>query len=467
MPSPWRDRLALERNVGAAAGALFLLGLGEELWRRYVPKYLEALGAGPAAIGLYGTLEDVCDAAYQLPGGTIADRIGRRRAFPLFLAIAAAGYLVYLVGPSWPWAFPALALAMAWSAMASPATFAVIADALPRERRAMGFTVQSILKRVPRLVSPLAGGALIGALGIVAGMRVGFAITLALAGLTLLVVARMDLPVLPATRLGARGVWASFEPGLKRLLASDIVIRTCEGLAGVFVILWVTTVRGYSVPAFGVFLAIQVATAILVYLPAARLADAIGRKPFVTATFLAFALFPLAVVLAEGPIAMGLAFVVGGLREIGEPARKAMIVDSARADLRGRTVGLYYLARGLAVLHVALGQAPLDAAGPVATGDHGDAGLALEHVDDDSAGRPLLHRGQPPGRRAGGRPLGVARDRIGVARGGGHASHSNQRCCTTTCAARGRGRLLALSGVYRSVTYPCLSCLRPSRPPPC
>ena len=43
----WRDRLALERNVSAAAGALFLLGFGEELWRRYVPKYLEALGAGP------------------------------------------------------------------------------------------------------------------------------------------------------------------------------------------------------------------------------------------------------------------------------------------------------------------------------------------------------------------------------------------------------------------------------------
>lgn len=345
----WRERLALERNVSAAAGALFLLGFGEELWRRYIPKYLEALGAGPGAIGLYGTAEDFCDAVYQLPGGTLADRLGRRRAFPIFLLIAAAGYLVYLLSPSWPWVFLGLALAMAWSSMASPATFAVIADALPRHQRAMGFTVQSILRRVPRLVSPLAGGALIGALGIVAGMRIGFAVTLALAGLTLLVVARMDLPALPSRPMGLRGVWGAFDPSLKRLLASDIVVRTCEGLAGVFVILWVTTVRGYSVPAFSVFLALQVATSILVYLPAARWADAIGRKPFVTATFLAFALFPVAVVLAQGPIAMAAAFVVGGLREIGEPARKAMIVDAAHAELRGRTVGLYYLARGLSV----------------------------------------------------------------------------------------------------------------------
>jgi MFS family permease len=243
---------------------------------------------------------------------------------------------------------------MAWNSMASPATFAVIADALPRDRRAMGFTVQSILRRVPRLVSPLVGGALIGAFGVVAGMRIGFGATLVLAGLTLLVVARMNLPVLPSRPMGLRGVWGSFDPSLKRLLLSDVVIRTCEGMAGVFVILYVTTVRGFSVPAFSLLLALQVATSILVYLPAARMADRIGRKPFVTATFLAFSLFPLSVALASGPVAMAIAFVVGGLREIGEPSRKAMIVDSAEPEARGRTVGLYYLVRGLSVTPAAV-----------------------------------------------------------------------------------------------------------------
>jgi len=44
-----------------------------------------------------------------------------------------------------------------------------------------------------------------------------------------------------------------------------------------------------------------------------------------------------------------LAFVVGGLREIGEPARKAMIVDFAQDDVRARSVGLYYLVRSLSI----------------------------------------------------------------------------------------------------------------------
>jgi hypothetical protein len=41
--------------------------------------------------------------------------------------------------------------------------------------------------------------------------------------------------------------------------------------------------------------------------------------------------------------------VIGGLREIGEPSRKALIVDLAEPHLRARSVGLYYLVRSLSI----------------------------------------------------------------------------------------------------------------------
>ena len=69
----------------------------------------------------------------------------------------------------------------------------------------------------------------------------------------------------------------------------------------------------------------------------------------VIATFVCFALFPVAVVLARSFPALVFAFIVGGLREIGEPSRKAMIVDFAEPHLRARTVGLYYLVRSLTI----------------------------------------------------------------------------------------------------------------------
>src|SRR5256885_4745385 len=222
--------LSLERNVMAASGAVFLLGFGEELWKKFLPKYLQALGATVPVIGLFGTAEDFLDAIYQYPGGWIADRFGRRRAFLVFLALACVGYLIYLFGPSWPFACVALAFVMAWQSMASPAIFAVIGDALPPEKRAMGFSVQSILKRVPIVIAPLVCGWLIARQGIIAGVHIGLVATLIIAAATALLIRAINIVHEAHHAVNIFGVWKSFQGGLKRLLISDIFIRTCEGM---------------------------------------------------------------------------------------------------------------------------------------------------------------------------------------------------------------------------------------------
>lgn len=341
--------LGIERNVAAASGAVFLVGLGEELWKKFLPKYLELLGASSTVIGLFGTSEDFLDALYQYPGGWLADHWGRRRALLAFLLAAVAGYLVYFFSSSWPWLFLGLALAMAWQSMGSPAIFATIGDALAREHRAMGFTFQSIVKRIPMVVSPIAGGWMIGAFGIRLGLRAGIIITLFLSGITVFLLRAINLKVALKDSVRMCGVWNSFSATLKRLLVSDIAIRTCEGMADIFTILYVTNISGITLPKYGVLIAIQLATAIAVYVPAAKIADRIGRKPLVIATFIFFALFPVVVVLAHTFSSLVVAFMIGGLRETGEPARKAMIVDSAQSQLRARTVGLYYLVRSFSI----------------------------------------------------------------------------------------------------------------------
>jgi len=343
------DYLSLERNVSIASAAVFLLGLGEELWKKFLPKYLEALGASTPIIGLFGTVEDFFDAIYQYPGGWLADHLGRRRAFLVFVGLASAGYVIYFFASSWPLVFVGLAFAMAWQSMASPAIFAVIGDSLPPERRAMGFTLQSILKRVPIVIAPLIGGAMIASLGIINGIHAGLLITLALAAVTLLLVAKVNIAIKAAAPTSIGGVWRSFHSALKRLLISDVIIRMCEGMTGVLTILYVTNVYGFSTARYGTLIAIQMIVSILVYIPAGKIADRIGRKPFVIVTFASFAFFPLAVIFASNFAFLILAFVIGGLREIGEPSRKAMIVDFAREDLRARSVGLYYLVRSLSI----------------------------------------------------------------------------------------------------------------------
>src|SRR5688572_19203636 len=202
---------------------MFLLGLGENLWKGFVPKYLETLGAPVLAIGLYGTLRDFLDGAYQYPGGWIADRYGRRRALLLFVGLAAVGYVVYLLAPSWQWVLAGLLFVMAWSSMASPTLFAVVGDALPRGRRAIGFTVQSILKRVPLVIAPVAGGIVIERMGVTGGIRVLLCVTIVLAVAALAAIRVVDLPLLPDEKpTNVLSVWSSFPRDLRTLLAADV-----------------------------------------------------------------------------------------------------------------------------------------------------------------------------------------------------------------------------------------------------
>src|SRR5437762_13787759 len=239
------EALGLERNIVAVSIAMFLLALGEHLWKRFLPKYLEMLGAPIAAIGFFGTCQDFLDGVYQYPGGWIGDRYGRRRALLLFVALAAVGYALYWLAPSWPFVFAGLVFVMAWSSMASPPLCAVVGDALPKDRRALGFTVQSILKRIPIAVAPTLGGLAIAAYGLRSGVHLGLGVTVVLAALALIVLVRVDIPVRPdpiPTHIGAG--WQSLPPPLRWLLTSDVFLRTCEGLVDVFLVLYAINVIG-------------------------------------------------------------------------------------------------------------------------------------------------------------------------------------------------------------------------------
>ncbi|HEX7252404.1 MAG TPA: MFS transporter, partial [Thermoanaerobaculia bacterium] len=227
-----------------------------------------------------------------------------------------------------------------------------IGEELAGGRRTVAFTIQAVLKRLPIVVAPPVGGILIERLGLARGMRVGFAVSVVLsvmmlAGLRFGFRRGAGAPALPAEPL--RFGKTRLHPILRRLLVSDCLIRLCEGLPDVFLVIWALEVVRISPAQFGLLISIQTVTAIVSYVPAAALAGRVEKKPFVVATFLFFALFPVAVVSSRSFGQMAAAYILGGLREIGEPARKALIVDLSCSRSRGRSVGAYYAVRGFTV----------------------------------------------------------------------------------------------------------------------
>src|SRR6185436_1597991 len=343
------------RRTTALAVALFVFGFGEELWFRYLPEYLRSFGMTAFGLGLFGTLKDFLDAAYAYPGGVLSDRLGTRQALLLFGGLTAAGFLVLFLWISPAAVFVGLFFVMAWASLGLPATFSLVGEELAGSRRVVGFTVQSILKRVPIVLAPPLGGLLLERFGLEGGMRIGFAVSIVLSiGMLIFLARALRRDVLeegagiPGSPTPARdGV--RLRPALRQLLVADCLIRLCEGLPDVFLVVWAIEIVKVSPARFGLLTSVLMATAIASYVPAASLAGRAEKKPFVILTYIFFTLFPLAVLVSKSFGALVAAFVIGGLREIGEPARKALIVDLANPAARGRTVGTYYAIRGFAV----------------------------------------------------------------------------------------------------------------------
>jgi len=133
-------------------------------------------------------------------------------------------------------------------------------------------------------------------------------------------------------------------------MISDCVIRFADRLTKVFVIFYVMDKVGVDMFQYGLLVALQMSVSISSYLPAARISDRGRRLPFISITFLALALFPLMLLFSKNFLWLLVTFIVLGLREIGEPSRKAMIVDLAPKKNRGETVGIYYALRGLVII---------------------------------------------------------------------------------------------------------------------
>ncbi len=338
--------LGLKRDIALLLGMALLVGLGERLGSRYIPKYLEFLGAGAIAIGMYGAVENLFGALWSLPGGFLTDRLGARRALAIFDLISITGYLIVILAPSWPAVIGASILFLSWSSLSLTATMDLIARKLPQTKRAMGVSMHSIIRRIPMAVGPVLGGILIDAYGMENGIKMAFGGALALALVALILQQKMVSSERVAyEKLKLLKIIGRFDPGLRNLLVSDILIRFCEQIPNSFVVLWVINVAGKKAFQFGWLTAIEMGTAMLLYVPVAYFSDKAERKPFVLATFGFFTIFPAILYFSTSTSMLILAFMVRGLKEFGEPTRKALIVDLADQRLQARTVGSYYFIR--------------------------------------------------------------------------------------------------------------------------
>ena len=358
------DYLGLRKSIVGLLTMVVLVGMGEHMAEQFLPLYLVALGGGFISVGFLNGMDNLLGALYSYPGGWLADRLGTKRALLLFNVVSMVGFLMVVLVPSWQMVLIAAALFLSWTAISLPATMGLVARVLPKNKRTMGVSVHSLVRRLPMALGPIIGGVFIYYWGVEWGVRFAFVGALAMAIIAAIVQQMLiedDRPTEAAPKKTASPIslFKRMTPDLRNLLVSDILIRFCEQIPYAFVVIWAVDTIAHPVNTvqFGLLRTVEMFTAVLIYVPVAHFADRTQKKPFVVMTFCFFTLFPLLLLFSHSFGLLIVAFVLRGLKEFGEPTRKALIMDLAPEDEKAGMFGLYYLIRDVIVSLAAFGGA--------------------------------------------------------------------------------------------------------------
>lgn len=357
LPEPETFPTVNKRSILGLLGMVVLVGMGEHMGERFLPLYLQALAKSSTAIlaiGVLAGMDDLLSALYSFPGGYLSDRLGTKRALLVFNLLSMIGYACVILIRSWWAVLLGAAFFISWSAISLPATMDILARSVPKNKRTMGVSVLALVRRIPKMLGPVAGGAFIAVFGVEQGVRAAFSAALVLALLAIFMQQRWisdDSHSQREPESNPLRLWREMPGGLRNLLWSDILIRFCERIPDAFVVIWATRYvsRPVSELTFGWLSAVENIAAVLIYLPVAYMADRFGKKPFVLITFAFFTSFPLALLFSHSLFPLIAAFVLRGLKEFGEPTRKALIMDLAPEGRKAAIFGLYYLIRDVLV----------------------------------------------------------------------------------------------------------------------
>ena len=363
-----RSFLALNSSMIALLAMVVLVGMGEKMAERFLPLYLMAVGGTTWAVGSLNGMDNLLSALYSFPGGYLSDLLGYKKALIAFNLVAMAGYVVVILVPTWWAVLVGAVFFISWTAISLPAIMSLVSKAVPKEKRTMGVSLHSLTRRIPMALGPVVGGALIQVFGRIQGVRISFGVALLL-GAVAIVLEIFFIIEDPDAGQKNRAVHLRdsihfITPDLRNLLISDILIRFAEQIPYAFVVLWAVDRNGITPLQFGILTTIEMVTAMLVYIPIAILADRNSKKPFVLTTFAFFTAFPIVLYFSRSFPALCGAFVLRGLKEYGEPTRKALIMDLAPENAKASTFGTYYLLRDVIVSVAAFGSAWLWNRGP-------------------------------------------------------------------------------------------------------
>jgi len=331
----------------------FIFSLYGSFW----PLYLLELGATTEIIGLLSMISSTALLLFQLPGGILADRIGRRKVIVYGSMCRLLTPIIYLFATSWVMIIPGV-LCSAMASIYMPAFNALITESLPSKSRGAAFGAYRMITMMPRVVTVFLGGVLMDTLGIWEGTRKVLMVNVVASIIIIMIRYKFVTETLTVKQQSKakeqswkesilelrdqpRTVWAM----LSVSCLSSFALR----LAFPFLVLYAVNVIGLSTTEWGLIGSIVGIISMALSFPGGLISDRIGRKPNILLARILSPITTLGMTFARGfnetllvrivsSIGGGLGGGVGG--GSGGPAWRALLADVIPSHRRGRVFGL-------------------------------------------------------------------------------------------------------------------------------
>ena len=342
-------------------------GFWELWWGLYL---LEVLNVSPVIIGFLATIQNTSRILFQLPGGMLADRIGRKKVIVLGTALRVISPIFLYFANSWYWVVPGIVV-NACASIYMPAFNAIIAESLPQDKKGAGFGAYRFMTGIPGIFMPVVSGYYLDLMGLERGVKTGLLMFIGAATIATIIRqifltetlvtedAKEEEITKTEERVGLietfkrqpRTVWA--------MLAVTIITGFAMRMTWTFLSIYAVNVVDLTMAQYGMLQSVAMFISVPLYLVSGVVADRTSRKNLILMArglgpfdSLSLFLFNDYRKLLGAYSVIGVAQGIGGGRLrtggfMGGPAWNSLITDMVPAKDRGKVLGLMGTVSGL------------------------------------------------------------------------------------------------------------------------
>ena len=342
-------------------------GFWELWWGLYL---LKVLNVSPVIIGFLATIQNTSRILFQLPGGMLADRIGRKKVIVLGTALRVISPIFLYFANSWYWVVPGIVV-NACASIYMPAFNAIIAESLPQDKKGAGFGAYRFMTGIPGIFMPVVSGYYLDLMGLERGVKTGLLMFIGAAAIATIIRqifltetlvtedAKEEEIFKTEERVGLietfkrqpRTVWA--------MLAVTIITGFAMRMTWTFLSIYSVNVVDLTMAQYGMLQSVAMFISVPLYLVSGVVADRTSRKKLILMArglgpfdSLSLFLFNDYRKLLGAYSVIGVAQGIGGGRLrtggfMGGPAWNSLITDLVPAKDRGKVLGLMGTVSGL------------------------------------------------------------------------------------------------------------------------